>query len=99
MSCCITRVADYRIKNVIKRTLLEGEMGIIDQTAQVVKEAFDSEGFFITITIREGDGLKHYQARDNFLDGDVLPSLNHVKNLVQQELGQNFKNLGLRRFS
>ena len=73
---------------------------VVKEISEKFDEALESEGFFITITRREGkDELKHFQARVNFLNDDVLPSINHIRGLLQKELGQDFKNLDLRKYN
>lgn len=72
---------------------------VIKEISDKFNEALESEGFFITITRREGeDMLQHYQARVNFLDDDVLPSLNQIRGSLKKELGRDFKSLAGREY-
>lgn len=73
---------------------------VMKEISDKFDEALQSEGFFITITHREGeDVLKHYQARVNFLNDDVLPSINHIRGLLHKELGRDFKSLADRKYN
>ena len=57
-----------------------------------LKKAGEADGFFITITRKEGKKLFHYQSHVNFLPMDLIPSLDEIKKIwskfksVPQEL-------------
>ena len=74
------------------------QLKVIQECRDKLQQAVDSEGFMIVITRRNGDDLEHYQARVNFRNDDALPSINHVRELIRQELGQDYTNLEMRTF-
>ena len=89
-----------KLKEVEKEQDFNGEQQnkVIQECQDKLQEAIASEGFLIVITRRNGDDLKHYQARVNFRNDDVLPSINHVRELFRQELGKEYTNLEMRTF-
>jgi len=45
----------------------------------------DADAFFITITTRKGDRLKHYQRHSrDFFYGDLIPSLKEMEKLIYE---------------
>lgn len=87
------------IKKVKTLNELTVQEETIRQCQDELEKAIASKGFFITITHLKGDNLEHFQARINFRNDDVLPSINHIRENIRQELGQDYKNLELRTFN
>ena len=51
---------------------------IISEIKQLLTEAEQADGFFITITIRRGNELFHHRAYVDFFDVDLIPSLKQI---------------------
>lgn len=87
----------------IKQAKTLNELTVQEETIQrcqdELEKAIASKGFLITITRSSGDNLEHFQARVNFRNDDVLPSVDHIRENIRQELGQDYKNLELRTFN
>jgi len=50
-----------------------------------LKDAIKSDGFLITLTTKKGDQLFHYHAYVDFLEPDILPSLQKIQeDLIHQ---------------
>ena len=45
-----------------------------------------SEGFLVTVTLKEGDGLQHFMLMKNFAHLDMLKSLKESRELVIRHL-------------
>lgn len=48
----------------------------------LIKEAEESGGYFITITRREGTTLKHWQKHEGFFPQDIWDSLHEIKMMI-----------------
>ena len=74
-------------ENELKREVLEK-----------VKEAFEQDGFFITITGRKKDKLFHYQASHKFAREDAVQSLDEIFKMVKPDLPPNVTRMPGRRY-
>jgi len=50
-----------------------------------IKKAQESDGYFITITRREGTTLKHWQKHEGFFPQDVWDSLHEIKMMITKQ--------------
>jgi len=55
----------------------------IEKLNQKLEEAQKADGFFITVSTRQGKTLSHYQIHMNFKEDDLIPSLEEVMKLVK----------------
>ncbi len=61
------------------------EKKIMEELNQAIEEAQKADGFFVTISRREGDKLYHFQAQIKFKPDDCILSLNEIEQLVRRE--------------
>ena len=58
---------------------------IVKEIQAKLKDAIKSDGFFITLTTKKGDQLFHYHAYIDFLEPDIMPSLQKIQeDLIRQ---------------
>ena len=58
---------------------------IFKMIADILKKAKQSDGFFFTMTLKNGDTLTHFEQHKDFIIGDFEPSLIEIaKNLNEQ---------------
>lgn len=60
------------------------EKKLLEELNQAIEEAQKADGFFMTVTRREGDTLYHYQAQFKFKPDDCILSLNEIEKLVRK---------------
>lgn len=69
---------------------------VVDELNEKLEEARKAGSFFITVTYKKDEVLKHWQGRVEFLDDDMLSSLTELKKLVKDELPNKGKTNGFR---
>lgn len=58
----------------------------MDELEKKIEEAKESDGYFITISQRNGTNLKHYQVHSKtFYPEDLVNSLNEIRKLIAKE--------------
>lgn len=53
-----------------------------DSLKENLDKALESDGYFITITRREGTVLKHFQKHESFFPQDIWDSLHELKMMI-----------------
>ena len=71
---------------------------ILRELKEKIEDVEKADGFFVTITCLNGNKLDHYQYRSTFKTEDLIPSLNHIKEMIISSLGLEIGMKGKRTY-
>lgn len=64
-----------------------------EEMKKALAEAFESEGFLVTVSYRKGDELKHTWVTQNYLKGDLLSSLRALATDIRTKEFENIDDI------